>query len=116
MNISPVNNNNTFKGNIIVNNLKKNTTLNIATSNEMDKLITDKFQQVVGQNSLALESPQKTLTQLKNYVKSIADITKTKLGSLKFPKEDELAVIYNSSKNKSQLDVPEYFSITHISK
>lgn len=116
MNISPVDNSNSFKGTLIVNNLKRNTSLSINTTKEMDKQLIDQFQKVVNNGKPVFSSPKECIRVLKDYVKSISAITKTKLVRVKYPAQDELALMYNATKTKSQIDVPEHFSITHIFK
>lgn len=115
MNVSPVNNN-TFKGTVIINNLRRNAAIKVTTNKEMDKQLTDKFQQVVCKGMTELKSPEDCLSLIKNYVKSVAAITGTKLVSLKYPSADAISVIHSSSKDKSHFDVPGYFAITHYLK
>jgi len=115
MDISPVNNN-TFKGTVVINNLKKNSSLYILTSKEMDKELVDKFQRLVCNGMVELKSPDDCLSLIKNYVKTVKTITRTKIRSLRYPSVDEIAVMHNSSKDKSNFDVPGYFSITHYLK
>lgn len=116
MNISPVDNSNSFKGTLIVNNLKRNTSLSINTTKEMDKQLIDQFQNVIGNGNLAFCTSGKCMQQLKNYIKSIFTITETKPARIKYPAQDELAIMYCGSKTKYEVDVPGHFSITHIFK
>lgn len=107
MNISPINNyNNSFKGTIHINNHKTGLEYSIITDRLMDNKITKSFSELI-------LCPDDYLNKVKKYVKDISQITNTNLKRLKYPKKDKLALNFNSIKDKTQLNIPGYFSITH---
>lgn len=117
MNILPVNNNQTFKGSIIVNNLKTNKVEKIITSRKADHQLKDTFDSILNNRMFVMKSQRECLTNLKNCVNKFSEIIGNNFGKdLKFPAAKDISVVYSFSKDISKLDVPGHFSIVHSTK
>ncbi len=115
MNITQIDNNNSFKGMLVFNNLRKNSISTLMTDKKMDWQLTDTFQRIIVDEAQNFSTPQKCIKNLKKYVSTISKITDISFTKgYKFPSSSDVSIIFKDSKEKSQLDVPGYFSITHL--
>ena len=115
MNITPVDNSNTFKGTLVLNNLKKKSVETLLTNRQMDCQLQDTFQRLIIDGAKDFSSPKKCISNLKDYLKTISQITdKSLTKGYKFPSAKDVSIIFEDTKEKSQLDVPGFFSVTHL--
>ena len=118
MNISPVGTNyQSFKGSIIVNNLKSNKIEKIVTDKKADKQLKETFDNIINNRMFVMRSQKECLANLKNCVGKFGEILGKDLGKdLKYPATKDISVVYSSAKDISKLDVPGYFSVVHSVK
>ncbi len=118
MNISPVGTNyQSFKGSIIVNNLKSNKIEKIVTDKKADKQLKETFDNIINNRMFVMKSQKECLANLKTCVNKFQEIIGGNFGKeLKYPTTKDISVVYSSSKDISKLDVPSYFSIVHSTK
>lgn len=115
MNVSKIQNNQTtFNGNLLVKNIKTGTIEKFITDAKADKEIADSFEKVVNNRLFVLPNSEDCLAKLKKCIDSLFDAAKIKPeNKLEYPKAKDVNINYISNKNKSEIDVPGYFSITH---
>ncbi len=118
MYISPVGSNyQSFKGAVIVNNLKKGTVEKLITDKKMDKELKESFEDILNNRMFVMRSKKECLTNLKNCIGKFGEIVGKDLGKdLKYPATKDISVAYSSAKDISKLDVPGYFSVVHSVK
>ena len=118
MNITPVGSNyQSFKGSVIINNLKKGKVEKLVTDKKMDKQLKESFDTIINDRMFVMRSQKECLANLKNCVGKFGEILGKDLGKdLKYPATKDISVVYSSAKDISKLDVPGYFSVVHSVK
>lgn len=118
MNIAPIGNNyQSFKGSIIVNNLKAGKVEKLVTNKKMDKQLKDTFNNIINDRMFVMKSQKECLTNLKSCVNKFQEIVGENFAKdFKYPVPKDISVLYSSNKDISKLDVPGYFSVIHSVK
>ncbi len=117
MSIPAVQNNQTsFKGNVIIKNLKTKSVEKFITDTQTDKKIADSFEKVINDRIFTMRSSEDCLKRLKNYIDTFTEITGIKIkNKLDYPSAKNFNAEYKSEGNKLEIHVPEHFNISHVS-